>query len=286
MQLFTMYYYTFKLSVFGCSEHAVKWFHSYLTERSNFVSIKGEASNNRQVSTGVPQGSVLGPLLFIIVMNDLPACISSADLFMYADDVTLVVSGESTQIINDKLNRCMAKINNWLLENKLILNAEKTKVMLLGLHQRIRSLADPILRVSVAGQPLECVQLFKYLGVTLDRHLIFKKHIENVSLIIRHKLGIVRRLRNVLSKNHLTHIYWGYGLPHILYCCNTWSKRSRQSIDVLGRLHKRAAYIISRRSWETPSHQVFNELKWPTVNELLDRVMACMVFKCTHGIST
>ena len=215
---------------------------------------------------------------------------------MYADDVTLVVSGESTQIINDKLNRCMAKMNNWLLENKLILNAEKTKVMqgaltppwvmLLGSHQRIRSFADPILRVLVAGQPLEWVQLFKYLGVTLDRHLTFKKHIENVSLIILQKLGIVRRLRNVLSKNQLTQIYWGYVLPHILYCCNTWSKRSRQSIDVLGRLHKRAAYIISRRSWETPSHQVFNELKWPTLNELLDRVMACMVFKCTHSIST
>lgn len=74
-------------------------------------------------------------------------------------------------------------------------------------------------------------------------------------------------------------------LPHILYCCNTWSKRSRQNIDVLGRLHKRAAYIISRRSCETPSQEVFNELQWPTLDELLDRVMACMVFKCTHGKS-
>ena len=116
------------------------------------MSIKGEASNNRQVSTGVPQGSVLGPLLFIIIMNDLPACVSNEDLFMYADDVTLVVSGESTQIINDKLNRCMAKMNNWLLENKLILNAQKTKVMLLGSHQIIRTLADPILNcLNISG---------------------------------------------------------------------------------------------------------------------------------------
>ena len=105
----------YKLSKRGCSKPAVKWFHSYLTERSHFVSIKGKTSNKRHVSTGVPQGSVLGPLLFIILMNDLPSCVPSADLFMYVDDVTLVINGESAQIINDKLNDCMTQINNWLL---------------------------------------------------------------------------------------------------------------------------------------------------------------------------
>ena len=82
-----------------------------------------------------------------------------------------------------------------------------------------------------------------------------------------------------------------FSLMHICYCCSTWSKRSRQSIDVLGRLYKRAAYIIHNFSTlmgtpPPPPPQVFNELQWPSLNELLDRVMACMVFKCTHGIST
>ena len=118
----------------------------------------------------------------------------------------------------------MAKLNNWLLENEFILNAEKTKVMVLGSHQRIGSLADPILRVSVAGQPLECVQLLKYLGVTLDNHLTLKK---NISSIIRQKLGIVGRLRKVLR-------YTGnmFSLISFTVICNTWSKRSWQALMI------------------------------------------------------
>ena len=274
-----------KLSLCGCSEHSVQWFRSYLNERSQFVSVKGVSSHNREVSTGVPQGSVLGPLLFIIVMNDLPASISNGKLFMYADDVILVVSDATTQIINDKLNIFMAELHNWLLKNKLILNVQKTKVMLVGSHQRIRTLGDPTLRVSVTGQTIECVSLFKCLGVTFDNNLTFKKHIENISLIIKQKLGIVRRLRNILSREHLKQLYWGYVLPHALYCCNTFSKRSQYNCEVLSKLHKRAAYIISRHSWETPSQQVFNELKWPSLKELLDRAMACLVFKCIHNVS-
>ena len=149
-----------KLSLCGCSEHSVQWFRSYLNERSQFVSVKGVSSYNREVSTGVPQGSVLGPLLFIIVMNDLPANLSIEKIFMYADDVTLVASDATTQIINDKLNTCMVELQNWLLKNKLILNVQKTKVMLVGSHQRIRTLGDPTLRVSVIGETVECVSLY------------------------------------------------------------------------------------------------------------------------------
>ena len=261
-------------------------FARFLSGRSHYVSVKGASSNKREVKTGVPQGSVLASLLFIIVMNSLPTFLPSGNIFMYADDITLVVSGANTQIVNETLNMCLLKLHQWLQRSKLTLNVSKTKIMLVGSHQRMRTLGNPTLTASIAGQQLENVKCFKYLGVFIDNQLNFKKHIEHVSVIIKQKLSVVRRLRNILSKDHLKQLFWAYVLPHALYCCNTWSKRSLSNYEVLNKLYKRAAYIISKHTWDTPSQTVFEELKWPTFRELLDKAMVCLVFKCVHGIST
>ena len=78
-------------------------------------------------------------------------------------------------------------------------------------------------------------------------------------------------------------LYWQYVLPHALYCSNTWCKRSKHICETLNKLHKRAAYIISGYSWETPSKQLFDELQWPTFSELLDRATLCLMYKCVNG---
>ena len=197
---------------------------------------------------------------------------------MYANDATLSVSGTSIQEIQNKLNHTMCKLHEWTLMNKVILNTDKTKVMLVGSHQRIST-------YDVNGKRLECVSNYKCLGVTIDVNLTFSKHVENISLLIKQKLGIVRRLRESLTQYQLKQLYLGYVLPHALYCCTVWSSRFKYNVDMLNKLYKRAAYIISRQSWHIPLRQVLNGINWPTLNELFDKATCCLVFKCINNLA-
>ena len=125
-----------KLKVCGCSDKALKWFKSYLCYREQYTVIDGKSSR-RSTSSGVSQGSVLGPLLFAIYINDLPLCVNSGNMYMFADDATLCVSGPSLESVQSQLTQAMQEVHQWTVDNTLILNTNKTKVMLLGSRQKI-----------------------------------------------------------------------------------------------------------------------------------------------------
>ena len=129
-----------KLKVSGCSDKALKWFKSYLCHREQFTIIDGKSSSKRSVTSGVPQGSVLGPLLFSIYVNDIPSRVKTGKIFMFADDATVFVSGTSVENVQHDLNQAMQEIHEWTVDNKFILNTKKTKVMLLGSRQKLQRL--------------------------------------------------------------------------------------------------------------------------------------------------
>ena len=129
-----------KLKVYGCSDHALTWFTSYLSDRKQSVQIKTVMSKCSDIKIGVPQGSILGPLLFTLYTNDLPNVLRYGRVDMYADDTTLSVSGCDIKDIERKLTADMAEITKWINKNKLALNVTKTKCMLLTSSQRRRFL--------------------------------------------------------------------------------------------------------------------------------------------------
>ena len=128
-----------KLHEMGASDVTLKWFHSYLSGRVQKVCFKKSFSDTLDVNTGVPQGSILGPLLFIIFINSMSSVIKHGNIFMYADDTTLSVSSTDVKDISKKLESDLESISKWLGNNELFLNTDKTKVMLIGTNARLRS---------------------------------------------------------------------------------------------------------------------------------------------------
>jgi hypothetical protein len=121
-----------KLKSIGFSSHVFEWFKSYLTHRCQVTVVDNKQSSVMPMNIGVPQGSILGPLLFIIYVNELPNCITSCDISMYADDTVIYFSSKSVKNIEGKLNEGLANVQKWFTDNLLTLNEKKSKFMLIG----------------------------------------------------------------------------------------------------------------------------------------------------------
>ena len=138
-----------KLNAYGISGMAGNWFRSYLSERQQTCVINGRSSNSRFVRCGIPQGTILGPLLFLIYINDLPNCLTYSRARMFADDTNLTYASNNIYDINNKFNEDLASVAEWLSANKLTLNQSKTEFMLIGSRQRIKTLQTvPLLTIN------------------------------------------------------------------------------------------------------------------------------------------
>ena len=234
-----------KLSNFGFDRSAVQWFKSYLLERSQSICMNGVCSEPQSISFGVPQGSVLGPLLFIMYVNDLPSAIKFCNVELYADDTLLYFTSDLASTIEHNLTLDLTNITCWLRVNYLSLNINKTKLMLIGTHQRLAPVSD--FTVQCNGSVLERVEKYKYLGVVLDQNLSWKEHVEYIGKKISSRLGMLRKARKILPRNACMTLYNAIVLPLFDYCCNIWDSCGLCSKAYLQKLHRRAAGIIEGR---------------------------------------
>ena len=180
-----------KLQDLGFSGSAVVWFRSYLTDRSQSVCTDGVVSDPQSIAFGVLQGSLLGPLLFIIYINDLPSVVESWEIQLYADDTLLFFSSSSVSDIEDHLSKDLGHVINWLESSYLFLNYSKTKIMLIGTHQRLAKVGS--FSITARNKILSRVYEFKYLGVVLDPTLSWNDHIDHITSKISSRLGILRK---------------------------------------------------------------------------------------------
>ena len=182
---------------------------------------------------------------------------------MFADDATLYVSGSNLESVKSQLNSAMNEVYKWT-------NDKNTKVMLLGSRKRLNTLQDKQIFVIINGTLVECVSEYKCRGVSIDDTLTFKSHVTSIAKVMKQKLGLFRRNKYIFNVDPLKRLYWGFVLPHALYCSTVWSPSSESNYKILNTLHKRAAYIVSGYTWETSSETVFRILAWPTLKELFN----------------
>ena len=197
-------------------------------DRKQQVHANGVASDTRFISTGVPQGSILGPLLFTIFINDLPKSSTFFSTRLYADDTSLTASGNDLDSLLREINNNLPAVYEWLCSNKLTLNLTKTKFLIFMPRQKESyNLYPPLTVANVHFEKSFCV---KYLGVYIDCHLTWHDHIDYICGKISKNINIVAKLKHYVSKATLNSVYYSLIYPYLTYACTFWG--NNQYIDL------------------------------------------------------
>ena len=166
---------------------------------------------------GILQGSILGPLLFLIYINDLPSCVKYSKVRMYAHDTILTIASDNEYILEEQINHDLWKIQMWLQANKLSLNVVKTKYMIITSSYKISHLKHPF-QIKVNHQMLKRVKRYTYLRVEIDDSLTWKDHISKIAKKRSSRIGALKRIRQLVPFELLLAMYNSLVLPYFDYC--------------------------------------------------------------------
>lgn len=229
------------------------------------------------MSLGVPQGSVLGTLLFVIYINDIKKVIKNSEIRLFADDALVYIAGTNVNEIKMKLEQDLNEINKWLKINKLKLNTSKTKLMMMNREENIN--------ISIDGEVIESVDEIKYLGVIIDNKLKFKSHIEYITKKVASKVGFFKRIRKRVTILTAVNIYNTIVKPHFEYCSTLLYLCNVESIERLQKLQNRAMRTILLCDRFTSVKLMLNALKWINVKDRIELNVLVFIFKIKNGMT-
>ena len=184
----------------------MKWFNSYLSERKQQCWVNGHLSSPKTIKCGIPQGSIIGPLLFLIYINDLPNCLKHSNPRMFADDTNITTTGKSITKLIQFTNIDLKNISDWLLANKLSLNVTKTEQMFIASDDSLNKISDSAI-IYLGHKQLKRVRKSKYLGIPIDERLSWAEHIDIVSKKVSSAIVSLKLVRSFIDKKTAITIY-------------------------------------------------------------------------------
>ena len=231
--------------------------------------VNGVQSNFLPLNSGVPQGSILGPLLFIIYINDIVEATNYFSVRLFADDTSLTATGKDQDVLLQRINSELPAIYEWLCANKLILNSSKTKYLVFQPRQKFNYNLYPPLKL--ADQYLEHSFTVKYLGLIIDCSLSWHDHIEYICSKISKSINIIAKLKPYVTRQSLISIYYALVYPYLTYGCVLWGNNYEASVSQLARLQNKVVRIINNvplRDHITPHYVNLGFIKLPDIVKL------------------
>ena len=256
-----------KLDKMGLDGVVYSWFESYLKERTQNVKIKNCYSKKLIVSNGVVQGTVLGPILFVLYINDLVKYVRKSNVAMFADDTMIYTSGKNVVELCNIINDDLELLNQWLGDNKLCVNVKKCKYIVLGSRYMLSEIDTLDMKILMNNSEIEKVKEIKYLGVKLDESLSFKSHFEYVLQKMSQKVGFLNRVGRPLSLYINIVLYRALVSPHLEYCASVLFNLKQGETERLQKIQNRAMRAILKCSRYTPIHTMIKVLNFMTVKQ-------------------
>ena len=271
-----------KLEHYGVRGCALQWFRSYLSDRKQYVSVNGSNSNLLQISCGVPQGSVLGPLLFLLYINDLPNVSKKLKFYLFADDTNIYCESSDLSNLIKIVNRELRSVKKWLDANKLSLNIDKTNYIIF--HSSSVSIPSDAV-IKIGKKHIKRVRFVKFLGLLLDEHLSWKYHLSELSKKLARTCGIFFKIRNLLPLDVLLCLYNALFLSFLQYGLIVWGQTFTLYVDPIFKLQKKAVRAISFQPRMSPSLPIFKDLKLLKLSELFELRLLTFVFDSVNKTS-
>ena len=265
-----------KLEYYGFRGKFLDFLLSFIKDRKYFVNVNGTNSETETVNIGVPQGSTLGPLLFLLYINDMICSLQSSDnvnLSQFADDSTITYSSKNLATTIKIIELEFLKIIEWLSANKLIINLDKTHLMLFTNKKRPHTIS-----INVKGQIVNEITETKFLGVILDNKLSWNAHIKFISKKISKSLSILKMLKYTFPCRILKSLYYSFVYPYFSYCNLIWGGAAKSHLESQVLLQKKCIRNICKVGYLESTMPLFSEQKILNIEQIYNLNCAKFTF--------
>ena len=252
-----------KLEHYGIRNATNDWFRSYLHNRTQYVSINGIDSETETIRHGVPQGSVLGPLLFLIYINDLNFAIKYSKVFHFADDTNLLHSSKCLRTLKNQMNSDLNTLFQWLHANMISLNTDKTGFVIFHKTGTQR----PSIFLKMGGSRINPSKYIKYLGILIDENLNFSAHCSSLLSKLRRANGMLSKARHYINTNDLRSLYYSLYSSHLTYACQVWGQMENSHTKAIFQSQKRAIRTINFSNFTAHCQPLFYKSKILTLKD-------------------
>ena len=255
-----------KLNYYGLRGNINNLIQSYLSNRRQFVSIDGINSSTLNVNCGVPQGSSLGPLLFLIYINDFRFCLNKTETGHFADDTYILYGSKKLKTLEITINTELKLVTNWLRLNKLSLNAKKTELVI------FRSKRKPMNReisIKLNGFKLTPSDNVKYLGMFLDKNLSWDFHIHKLSNSLSRATGILSKLRHNAPRSVCLNVYYALFYSHVYYGACIWGLTSQKNLKIIETLQNKCVRTMTFADFRSTANPIYNSLGLIKVRDII-----------------
>ena len=269
-----------KLQFYGVRGLAFEWFRSYLYGRKQYVNFNGIDSSEQDVTCGVPQGSVLGPLLFIIYTNDLPNALRDSGCILFADDTTIYQSSTNINTIVNNLSQELDNLTDWFRANKLSLNVAKTNYIIFTKTEHTL----PIIQLKLGGENINRVENTKFLGVYIDAKINWCKHIQNCRNKMSSGLYALKSVKHLLPMNQLKSLYYTLIHPYLTYCTVIWGGAIQKYLRNIQNMQNKAIRTICNAKYNDHVTPLYTHLKITPLETLYKIHLGKLMYQHKHNL--